>query len=196
MAKIKARESQNVEYKSSWHDEYLKWICGFANAQGAVMYFGVDNASRPRNRNIANAFFKAGFIDAWGRGYKKIREGFEGAGLPMPKIESAFGGVMVTFQRNNVNTAIVTSQTTTQNGHEIARRWPEKWPEKWPEIAVSIMKAIVSSNTVTIAELETATGLGHTTIKKILREMQNEQIIRRVGPDKGGHWEIVANDGE
>ena len=43
MAKIKARESQNVEYKSSWHDEYLKWICGFANAQGAVMYFGMDN---------------------------------------------------------------------------------------------------------------------------------------------------------
>ena len=43
MTKIKARESQNVEYKSSWHDEYLKWICGFANAQGAVMYFGVDN---------------------------------------------------------------------------------------------------------------------------------------------------------
>ena len=43
MAKIKARESQNVEYKRSWQDEYLKWICGFANAQGAVMYFGVNN---------------------------------------------------------------------------------------------------------------------------------------------------------
>ena len=62
-----------------------------------------QHSSRPRNRNIAYAFFKAGFIDAWGRGYKKIREGFEGAGLPMPKIESAFGGVWVTFQRNNVN---------------------------------------------------------------------------------------------
>lgn len=47
--------------------------------------------------------FKAGFIDAWGRGYKKIRKGFEGAGLPMPKIESTDGGVKVTFQRNNVN---------------------------------------------------------------------------------------------
>ncbi len=22
-------ESQNIEYKESWHDEYLKWICGF-----------------------------------------------------------------------------------------------------------------------------------------------------------------------
>ena len=32
-----------MEYKSSWQDEYLKWICGFANAQGAVMYFGVDD---------------------------------------------------------------------------------------------------------------------------------------------------------
>ena len=27
-------ESQNVEWKESWHDEYLKWICGCANAQG------------------------------------------------------------------------------------------------------------------------------------------------------------------
>ena len=27
-------ESQNIEYKSIWKDEYLKWICGFANAQG------------------------------------------------------------------------------------------------------------------------------------------------------------------
>jgi len=41
--KIKARECQNVEYKSTWHDKYLEWICGFANAQGAVMYFGVND---------------------------------------------------------------------------------------------------------------------------------------------------------
>ncbi|WP_281644791.1 AlbA family DNA-binding domain-containing protein [Bacteroides zoogleoformans] len=43
MSKITAKECQNVEYKRSWQDEYLKWICGFANAQGAVMYFGVDD---------------------------------------------------------------------------------------------------------------------------------------------------------
>lgn len=23
----------NTEYKKIWKDEYLKWICGFANAQ-------------------------------------------------------------------------------------------------------------------------------------------------------------------
>ena len=43
MSKMKARECQNVEYKTSWHDKYLEWICGFANAQGAVMYFGVND---------------------------------------------------------------------------------------------------------------------------------------------------------
>ena len=36
-------EDQNVEYKEIWHDEYLKWICGFANAQGGTIYIGVDN---------------------------------------------------------------------------------------------------------------------------------------------------------
>ncbi len=36
-------ESQNVEYKLIWKDEYLKWICGFANAVGGKMYIGVDD---------------------------------------------------------------------------------------------------------------------------------------------------------
>jgi len=36
-------EQQNVEYKSSWHDDYLKWVCGFANAQGGVIFIGKDD---------------------------------------------------------------------------------------------------------------------------------------------------------
>lgn len=34
-------ENQNTEYKRTWSDEYLKWICGFANAQGGRIYIGV-----------------------------------------------------------------------------------------------------------------------------------------------------------
>ena len=33
-------ETQTIEYKQSWHDDYLKWICGFANALGGVLYVG------------------------------------------------------------------------------------------------------------------------------------------------------------
>jgi ATP-dependent DNA helicase RecG len=36
-------ESQNVEYKISWQDEYLKWICGFANSLGGIIYVGIDD---------------------------------------------------------------------------------------------------------------------------------------------------------
>ncbi len=36
-------ESQNTEWKESWRDDYLKWVCGFANAQGGRIYIGVDD---------------------------------------------------------------------------------------------------------------------------------------------------------
>ncbi len=40
----KGAESQNIEWKQSWHDGYLKWICGFANAQGGRIFIGKDDA--------------------------------------------------------------------------------------------------------------------------------------------------------
>lgn len=39
-------ESQNIEWKESWRDDYLKWICGFANAQGGKIYIGVDDTGK------------------------------------------------------------------------------------------------------------------------------------------------------
>ena len=39
-------EQQNIEYKQSWHDDYLKWICGFANAQGGIIFIGKDDKGK------------------------------------------------------------------------------------------------------------------------------------------------------
>ena len=36
-------ENQNIEWKSKWNNEYLEWICGFANAQGGKIYIGCDD---------------------------------------------------------------------------------------------------------------------------------------------------------
>ena len=36
-------ESNNVEFKERWQDDYLKWICGFANTQGGVLYVGISD---------------------------------------------------------------------------------------------------------------------------------------------------------
>ncbi len=51
-------ENQNIEYKQSWHDDYLKWVCGFANAQGGIIFIGKDD-----NGNILG-------VD----GYKKLMD--------------------------------------------------------------------------------------------------------------------------
>jgi ATP-dependent DNA helicase RecG len=39
-------ESQNIEWKSSWRDEWLEWICGYANARGGTLYIGKDDTGK------------------------------------------------------------------------------------------------------------------------------------------------------
>ena len=46
-------EKQNIEWKEMWKDEYLQWICGFANAQGGKIYIGVDDSGNPVGINNA-----------------------------------------------------------------------------------------------------------------------------------------------
>lgn len=72
--KKNSRESQNIEFKTSWHDDYLKWICGFANA-----------------------CYSGGYIDTWGRGTLKIINSCREAGLPEPEMKEMNGGVSMTL---------------------------------------------------------------------------------------------------
>lgn len=41
------RETQHIEWKESWRDEYLKWLAGFANAEGGVLVIGMDDQGVP-----------------------------------------------------------------------------------------------------------------------------------------------------
>ena len=43
---MKREESQNVEYKESWHDKYLEWVCGYANAKGGTLYIGIEDGTK------------------------------------------------------------------------------------------------------------------------------------------------------
>ena len=36
-------EMQIIEWKEIWKDDYLAWICGFANAQGGTLYIGKND---------------------------------------------------------------------------------------------------------------------------------------------------------
>ena len=39
-------ESQHTEWNASWRDDYLRWVCGFANAEGGVLLIGRDDRGR------------------------------------------------------------------------------------------------------------------------------------------------------
>jgi ATP-dependent DNA helicase RecG len=47
------KETQTIEWKESWHDEYLRWICGFANARGGTLIIGKND--RGTVLGVANA---------------------------------------------------------------------------------------------------------------------------------------------
>ena len=50
-----ARESQMVEFKRVWRDEFLKELCGFANAQGGTLVLGVDDAGHAEETTLKTA---------------------------------------------------------------------------------------------------------------------------------------------
>ncbi len=50
---MNTQENQNTEWKQAWRDEYLKWICGFANAEGGTLVIGKND--RGVVAGVANA---------------------------------------------------------------------------------------------------------------------------------------------
>ncbi len=46
------KENQNIEWKESWHNDYFKWICGFANALGGTLFIGIDD--KGNTKHLAN----------------------------------------------------------------------------------------------------------------------------------------------
>jgi len=54
-----------------------------------------------------------------------------------------------------------------------------------------IISILTELPTATIAEMMDATGLSSSGVKKILKNLKDANRLRRIGPDKGGHWEVV-----
>ncbi|TGX80330.1 winged helix-turn-helix transcriptional regulator [Palleniella muris] len=57
------------------------------------------HTSKPRNPKIANVFFKAGFIESWGRGYEKIMTAFDAENLVRPTFVLEQGGITANIPR-------------------------------------------------------------------------------------------------
>ena len=93
---------------SVYDDRLVLWNPGKLPEDLAIADLKRAHPSKPRNPHIAEVFFKAGFIETWGRGIDKILTSCAQSGLAEPTFEEWAGGVQVTFFRQ------VTTQVTTQ----------------------------------------------------------------------------------
>ena len=63
--------------------------------------------------------------------------------------------------------------------------------DKPQDVVQSILDAIRLNSKVSAAEIAMKLGMSSRAVEKRIKTMRENGIIRRVGPDRGGHWEIV-----
>ena len=148
---------------SVYDDKLILWNEGRLPADLTIEMLKAKHPSKPHNKNIADIFFKAGYIEAWGRGITKILLGCQKANLPEPIIEEAFGGIQITFFKSK-----------------------DKSKDK-------IIDAIRMNPQVTTVELSKATGLTASGVEKNIRILKQQGILQRVGSKKSGYWKLSKN---
>lgn len=131
-----------------------------------------ENMSRPRNRLVASVFYKAGFIESWGRGISKVCNAFKEANLPVPTFENSFGGTAVTIPRNAAltQTPVVNDLTSLQN---------------------EILALIIADNSITTKQIAAQLGITGRTVQRHVAAMQKKGVLKREGTNKG-KWVVVS----
>ena len=82
---------------------------------------------------------------------------------------------------------------TTQKPHKNHTKTTSKTTSKW---ASEILKNIENSPNIAINKLSEILGLKYETTRWNVRNLQKKGVIRRVGSNRGGYWEIIQNNKE
>jgi ATP-dependent DNA helicase RecG len=148
---------------SVYENKIYFWNDGQLPENWTVEQLLLKHASKPFNPLIANAFFRAGMIESWGRGIEKINRECKLAGVPVPEYRTDVSGLMVKFN----------AQTTLT----------EKTPDQ-------IVASLSADGSLSIAELAKQIGKSTSAVERALRKLRKTGAIERIGPDKGGHWVV------
>jgi len=88
---------------SVYDDKLMIWNEGRLPENWTVEKLLQKHSSKPRNPDIANAFFRAGYIEAWGRGTIKIIEQSKKHGLPTPEFKNEGSDFWIIFNKDIYN---------------------------------------------------------------------------------------------
>ena len=148
------------------------------------------HSSEPRNPNIANVFFKAGYVESWGRGYKNITDvcKLRKAKLPIPEENS--GGLVVERPPSRQYLDAERKQGKIIPYEDAVN------PTVNPTVKLSknqkdILVKITENSKITLTELAGLLGLNRSTIADNTLKLQRLGVLKRVGSDKTGYWEVI-----
>ena len=178
------------------HDDRITiWNAVQLPPERATGQLAGELSSKPYNPRIAYAFFRAGMIEAWGRGIWRIVEMCKEAGDPPPKwkLEPGGDGLWLRFPFSAVYQAAdspagsaATPKTTPKTSQE-----QEKTREKTREKILALIAADPSITTTELANRLTAKG-----IEWQIGKLKQMGVLERIGPAKGGHWKVVETKDE
>lgn len=131
-----------------------------------------EHPSRPRNPKIADACFKAGYIDTWGRGTLKIIQSCKEAELPEPQIIEKDGGVLVTIYK------VLQSGAMGGAMEDLTVRQKE------------ILEQIIINNKVTYRAIAKQMQINESAVLKHIDQLKEKGYLKRVGKTRG-HWKII-----
>ncbi len=132
-----------------------------------------------RNELISDLFFRLDKVERVGQGIQNMKDAMRAAGLREPEFE-ADGFFRATFHRS--------PEFSLKRPKVVVEKIAEKDLERLT--TQKIADAIRQNPEVTREELATFAGITSDGIKYHLRRMRKNGVIRRIGPNKGGHWEI------
>ena len=154
--------------------------------------------SRPRNQLIARAFYLAGFIESWGRGYEKIRDQFAAMQLAMPTFELVRGGMMTTIIREKAKTIMGTNHIANETKVDPisdTTNVPLKSIVKLTErqsVIVELLRVNVPLNVpLNATKMSNMLNVSRKTIQRDLEELKNMGLITKLGSRKDGYWVLT-----
>lgn len=167
---------------SVYDDKLILWNQGKFPNEISVSQLKEKHPSIPRNKYVADVFFKAGYIEAWGRGIEKIINGFKINNLPEPIIEEVAGGVQITlFKQPNLISGGNDTLNDTLN---------DTINDTINDRQKVILKIISSKHGITLPEIAIQIDVGIATVKRDIDFLKEKNIIKRIGSRKTGYWQI------
>lgn len=170
------RDYKGTDIQMKVYDDHIwLWNEGELPAGYSTEALLKEHLSIPRNKLIANVFYKAGFIENWGRGFDKVIKGFRMAGIELPVVENEFGGTSVHIQRK------VEAKPDVVNDVNITERQRQ------------IISYITANPKISLVELSEKISISRRTIAAEVTILKEKGIIRRLGSDKNGCWEVLVS---